>query len=46
MKKVLLVLVAVAAGLGSMSSAFADAHHRECHRVYDHHHHHWVRHCR
>jgi hypothetical protein len=44
MKKVLLVLVAVAAGMGSISSAFAyDHHHEVCHKVRVHHH--WERRC-
>jgi hypothetical protein len=44
MKKVLLALVAVAAGMGSISSAFAyDYHHEVCHKVRVHHH--WERRC-
>jgi hypothetical protein len=44
MKKVLLALVAVAAGMGSISSAFAhDNHHLVCHKVRVHHH--WVNRC-
>jgi hypothetical protein len=44
MKKVLLALVAVAAGIGSMSSAFAyDNHHLVCHKVRVHHH--WEKRC-
>lgn len=44
MKKVVLTLVAAAAGFMSMSSAFAnDHHHHECHKV--HVHHHWEKRC-
>jgi hypothetical protein len=43
MKKVLLALVAAAAGMGSISSAFAYDHHEVCHKVRVHHH--WERRC-
>jgi hypothetical protein len=43
MKKVVLALVAAAAGFMSMSSAFAYDHHLECHKVRVHHH--WEKRC-
>ncbi|MEI6001833.1 hypothetical protein H3V53_33185 [Paraburkholderia bengalensis] len=44
MKKVVLALIAVAAGFVSMSSAFANEHHHpECHKVRVHHH--WEKRC-
>lgn len=44
MKKVVLALVAAAAGFMSMSSAFANGnHHHECHKVRVHHH--WEKRC-
>ncbi|MBP0594475.1 hypothetical protein J8I87_33385 [Paraburkholderia sp. LEh10] len=42
MKKVVLALVA-AVGFVGMSSAFANDHHHECHKV--HVHHHWEKRC-
>ncbi|OYD75345.1 UNVERIFIED_ORG: hypothetical protein BDU10_0380 [Burkholderia sp. CF145] len=43
MKKVVLALVAAAAGFVSMSSAFANDYHHECHKVRVHHH--WEKRC-
>jgi len=44
MKKVVLALIAAAAGFAGMSSAFAyDHHHPVCHKV--HVHHHWEKRC-
>ncbi|WP_265335295.1 hypothetical protein [Paraburkholderia franconis] len=43
MKKVVLALIAAAAGFAGMSSAFAYDHHPVCHKV--HVHHHWEKRC-
>ncbi|MEM5437078.1 hypothetical protein [Paraburkholderia diazotrophica] len=44
MKKVVLALIAAAAGFAGMSSAFAyDHHHPVCHKVRVHHH--WEKRC-
>lgn len=44
MKKFLLALAALAVAAAAVSPAQADVHHRECHKVREHHH--WVNHCR